>query len=326
VPPPLSGADGLKIANPCPEIQNIPLSEPRKLAWCRLREVTEPHPIYTELPQWEFFIPDEVVMGAPNDIATLEFPNERSVGQKTILYNLAAYEHVRYTTSYWRPCVPTLNFLKCQSGLSHWMMPFPPNAKIVKTFWVDLSHLPESSDPDDFYSYEPPNGNRMYLVGMHLNTKDIPGGNSGTGSWLWATFFVPPPPGDTEDKGGRPLSQRFHVDCQVGHRNDMPDEIAGVWRQFVLCTNDEGPSNHKCGNPWGPKDECEKETCNACHTRVGAITYPESIAGLNTHQLQWLFTLRPSSGVTDDCYEQIQAALANGDPTPWDAYATEGCD
>ena len=204
-----------------------------------------------------------------------------------------------------------MKFLGCGNGLSHWMVPFPPSAIIVKSFWATESYLPESSKTSDFYSYKPPGNSRQYLVGMHVNSKDFLNKHSIFSSWLWATFFVPPPEGDTKDKGGRPLSDRFDTSCQVGHNNDVPGGVEGVSRNFVLCTNNEGPENHRCGNPWGPKNECQSATCDSCHTFLAELTFPEKIAGLDTHQLQWLFTLRV--GGDGACYDEIKAAIDDGD-------------
>ena len=158
---------------------------------------------------------------------------------------------------------------------------------------------------------------------MHLNTKDPPGQVAGTGSWLWATFFVPPPPADTLDKMGRPLSDRFHTACGAGHQNDMPLEVQGVWRNFVLCVGDEGSSSHRCGNPWGPKDECLEDTCNGCHTTRAQWEYPEYVSGENTHQFQWMSSLK--TGQTD-CYNELKPLIEAGDPTPYSQLGNPACD
>jgi hypothetical protein len=136
---------------------------------------------------------------------------------------------------------------------------------------------------------------------------------------------MPPPQGDTKDKDGRPLTDRYNAACVAGHRNDMPADIEGVWRNFVLCVDGEGPDSNVCGNPWGPKSECFESTCNRCHTTASQATYPENIAGMNFHQFQWMTTLKPSHSVQEDCYDEIKAFLMGGDPSPYEQYMNPAC-
>ncbi len=318
--PPLWSGTDLLAKSPCEQLGQL---GSRELAWCRLAEVTREH-VSSGLPKWEHWAPRSAMFN-PVGLNETKQPPERPVGEKAILFNLPAFLHFRFTVHYNIPCVPTQNFLGCNSGLGHWMTSFPRDAMVMKTFWRGLSYLPASADPDDYYSYQPPGKEREYLVGLHLNTKDPPGELAGTGSWLWATFFVPPPQGDVLDKGGRPLTDRYNTACGTGHRNDMPADIQGVWRNFVLCTDTEGPESHKCGNPWGPKDECQDSTCNGCHTVRGQASYPESLAGMSTHQFQWMATLKPTAQAQQDCYEMIRALIDEGKPSPYEVYMNPAC-
>ena len=118
---------------------------------------------------------------------------------------MVAYDHVRNQAFYNITCVPAANFLRCDGNHTWWMAPFPPDAMIIKTFWVEHSKLPASADPADYYSYDPPGESTQYLAGMHLNTKDAE-----DAEWLWATFWVPAPGGDVATKGGDDLADFYH--------------------------------------------------------------------------------------------------------------------
>ena len=318
--PPKSGGILIKPQNPC-QFAGSPQFAHRQTAWCRLAQITAQH-VNTGLPIWESFAPRSAMFNAAGLNETKQ-PHERPVGEKYIMFNMPAFIHFRFAAHYNIPCVPTQNYLACGSSLSHWMSSFPRDAMVVKTFWLTLDYLPESADIDDYYSYQPPSSQRQYLVGMHLNTKDPPGVVSITGSWFWATFFVPPPPADTLDKMGRPLSDRFHTACGTGHRNDIPIEVQGVWRNFVLCVGDEGSASHRCGNPWGPKDECLEDTCNDCHATRAEWEYPTSVGSDNAHQFQWMSSLRTSQ---TDCYNMLKPLIEAGEPTPYTQFQNPGCE
>jgi hypothetical protein len=66
-PGPLSTADAFASVDPsCGDDGFDPETQPRLYAWCEFEKIVRPHVNGSGLPTWEFYIPDFVVMGAPN--------------------------------------------------------------------------------------------------------------------------------------------------------------------------------------------------------------------------------------------------------------------
>lgn len=300
-PPPIWGADWFKTNVTCAN-PGDPESSPRKFMWCNFAELILPHP-QSGLPLWEYYFPANYLhVETPGtyalpSLANLPDPPDRSPADKEIMFHPVAYADA-VNGGYVDPCAIAARAYFCAPGGSgDWMPQFSESARVVKTFWLRHSELPLHADPDDYYSYDPPQGERRYLGGIHMAVS--------TGQifdyFRWATFFVPKPPADDTTKDGSPLS--FNPSCSVGGLADRPEEITGVWQHYVLCT-DSAPGEHSCGNPWGPSNECHNLSCDQCHKQVGAVS--NEFSGLDEIATAWLPTFATDS--VSECLEEIEAS------------------
>jgi hypothetical protein len=306
-PGPLSSADAFASVDPSCGGAWTPDGHPRLWSWCQFEQIVRPHANGSGLPTWEFYIPDYAVMGAPNAVAELEPPQDRSPAEKSIQYSTNAYQHAR-NEIYHQGCGPAARLAHCVGGLADWMPAFPPDARVIKTFWRSHGKLPFSADPDDFYSYDPTGPTaRQYLVGMHV----VVGTHDVFDPWQWSTFFVPRG-SDTFDKNGDPLD--YDLACNVGSSADQPQELGGVWTNFAMC-NQEQAGGSLCGNPWA-HGECAS-SCSTCHSTVGSVDFEGG-----NNQLPLSFSWMPSlipSGV-QDCLDYI-----NENPGAYDSLVPEAC-
>ena len=255
-PGPLTGASWW--AQPTPTCEAVSDTDVRLNAWCRLQEIVETS-AGTGLPIWESYIPlHNALQGFPG-LETVLPPNQRTPDEKEVMFSSDAFDAI-VALGYIDPCTIAARGYYCAStGLEGYQMPkLPDGPGVVKTFWLAASKLPASADPADYYSYQPPAGERQYLAGMHVLT----------GSNGWATCWVPKPAGDSLANDGSPL--QYNDFCTVGHGNDQPVELGGVWANFVMCAQ-AAAGEENCGNPWGPPDECRMDvlqdfgSCSGCH-------------------------------------------------------------
>jgi hypothetical protein len=254
--PPLSAGNSIK-SPPivCPSVGDIsPQATPRLLGWCRFAQLTN---VIAAHPYWNGFVPLEGVLD-PNLAYNLPKAAERDVSQKRIMYNAPSFYHI-YNNNWWRPCMPAAYRALCNKPNTDFMPFFPTSAIVIKNLWRQLPQLPHSSDGSEFYSFRKevdgqPTGDRNYLVGVNIMTKDI------KESWFWATFWVPRPNGVFTTNEGKSLNS--NQACTVGHQLDIPDDIEGLWRNYIMCVGN-APGETLCGNPWAA-GECTT-TCEGCH-------------------------------------------------------------
>ena len=305
--PPLSGGNSIQ-SQPivCPNGEIPPQGNARLLAWCRFAQLTSETGGF---PKWEGFVPLNAVLN-PELAYHLRPPVERDLSQKRIMYNAPAFYHV-YNNNWWWPCMPAAYRAICDTPNTDFMPFFPPSAIVIKPFWRTFDRLPQGSDPDDYYSFRQevngePTGERFYLVGMNIMTKDIPF------TWFWATFWVPRPNGAMLTNDGNPFS--YNTACTVGHKLDMPDDVVGVWRNYVMCVQ-TGPGENLCGNPWAP-GECF-EGCEDCHRRTGEYHFDDD--NEQPMQYDWLPSLIRQN--ENDCFLDFQDNIV-----PLEPYLPDVCE
>lgn len=303
VPPVVGGAGAVLHQQPSCESANAPLHS-RLNAWCVYERSTRTG--VGGLPNWEASIPQAVLFDGPNAPIGLPAPPDRTVGQKRTMFSTDAW-HDALSGGYLSACAQAARVAYCQGGHQDWMPPFSPGARIYKGFWRPLEKLPASANPDDLYSYQPPSGPRQYLVGLHISS----GTSNISTYWQWATFWYPRG-NDTHSKDGQPLAQTYNAGCTTGDFADQPQEIKGVWRNYVMCINGEDGGT-PCGNPWGPFDECAETSCRDCHIDF-AIDFP-GVTPLGELSTAWMLSLT-RSGPVKDCYDTIMAGKAQGQ-TPY---------
>lgn len=284
----------------------------RLRGWCNFEKATRVGP--GGLPSFETSIPQSALYDGPSAPMNLSAPADRPVSDKRIMFSADAWSEA-LGNGYFSACAQAARVAYCLGGHQDWMPAFSDHARVYKGFWRTLGKLPASANPDDLYSYQPPNGPRQYLVGLHVNT--------GTGQistyWKWTTFWFPRG-NDTHSKDGQPMSETYNPACSTGSYQDMPQEITGVWRNYMMCTNSENGGT-PCGNPWGPTDECAETTCRDCHVEV-AIDFP-GITPLGELSASWLLSVtRP--GPVKDCYEEIVAGINQGQQ-PYVNLAPDNC-
>ncbi len=296
-PPPRWGAVVFKA--PVAECEGVfdPQFDAREYMWCEFAKQTE---LTNGLPRFEWRIPLSTLLGGPTAIQKLAPPADRLPSEKAVSFSVAGY-YSAIEHGYTDPCAAAARRYYCDAFNNTWMPPFPAGDVVMKTFWRGASKLPVSADPDDYYSYQPPVGERQFLVGMHMAVS-----NGASESYFrWATLWVPRPPGDTLTKDGSPLE--YNESCNVGHNDDILPNVEGRWRNFVLCRANLGEEEF-CGNPWGPPDECKALSCGSCHIATGTVPLPApGLADQDYLALAWLPTLTDAKVKT--CYDTI--ALAN---------------
>ena len=317
--PPLWGATGFSApAPPIPPCNDFPRASRDRL-WCHFARVTQTH--LEGLPRWEYFVPVAAVL-QPHLVPWLPAPAGRTPAEKETMYSADAASFA-HNAGYTNPCAIAARRVYCREtpGIAGgWMPRFPDGQYVIKTFWLAASKLPMSADPEDFYSYQPPAGERQYLAGMHIassNQENAVAAN--VPQYLnWATYWVPKPPGDTHSKDGTPLA--YNESCTEGSFANQPATVQGVWRNYVMCSSygysDGGDAYpNKCGNPWGPSDECHG-TCLGCHAGAGLIDMQDADENDGFYdepylRIAWLPTLTDAAGVLA-CRDQIVASLQEG--------------
>lgn len=304
-----------------------PIEDERPFCWCRFEELVEP---CGGLPGFEWFIPKEFVLAESESLASLPHPNERLPEDKEIMYNLAAYCHVR-DHNLWNKCEQ--EELVEAAGVGEGDLvdipPFPRDAWVLKTNWVSEEEMPQamldlvpdgSSAEDVFYSYvyDGPgeeNGTRYYLVLLHHTTKDI-------NDWVWYDIYLP---GDTSTQEPDPDGGKMIGGCG-GRNDDIPASLAGsIWNSYFLCTDveheqplaEESVPEFKagwCGNAW-IDTECPDifdeqgggDTCMNCHdgsTEGLVMAGPTVDFGASGKlNMDFLFSLTHTISVPDPCEE-----------------------
>lgn len=268
-PPPLWGSTTFKQQEPNCTDPGDPEVSPREYMWCQFAKLIAPNVVpASALPKWEHFLSSLSVHGQET-VADLDNPDDRSPAEKFILFSPTAYSDAIGNDYPYALEIAARRWYCRAAGLgseADWMPAFSPSSRILKTFFLAESKLPKHADPDDYYSYQPPSGERQYLAGMHMAVS-----TGGIFSYFrWATFFVVKPPGDTEAKDGSPLA--WNTSCSAGSFANRPVEITGVWQNYVMCT-DAAPGEETCGNPWGPPNECHQVGCNGCHAQIGKVAF-----------------------------------------------------
>ncbi len=313
--PPLDGgaAGGISLAKPSCGDANI---DPRSRlgAWCAFIEATTTQ--NNGLPAWEDSVPQSALYASANEIANLPHPNDRSVGDKRTMYNFDTHEDLR-ANDYLDACAIAARAAYCEfNGTRDWMPAFRPSAQVYKGFWRTWEDLPASADPNDLYSYDPPNGPRQYLVGLHVAY--------GTGAqieyWNWATFWFPDG-NDLLTKGGGLLLFEYNPTCKTGSLANQPQEVTGVWKNYLMCIDTEN-DGAPCGNPWGPQDECKAEGCRSCHLNA-TIDMPPGATPTGETSTAWMGTWTRAADVLA-CYDEIQTGLDN-DQEPYVQLTPDEC-
>ncbi|MCB9524644.1 MAG: hypothetical protein H6702_14885 [Myxococcales bacterium] len=310
--PPLTGGNGT-IQAIQPSCEDVGVNSPARLrAWCAFVQATRTSPL--GLPWFESGIPQSAWRDGLNAINNLPHPADRSVSDKRTMMNANAWTDAQ-SNGYLSACAKAARVSYCIGGLSDWMPPFGLSSHIYKGFWRPYHKLPASLDASTLYSYDPPDGPRQYLVGLHIS---VSRGNIST-YWHWATFWIPRGT-DTLSKDGQPLSLTYNGACSTGDFQDQPQEVQGIWGNYVMCVNGESGGT-QCGNPWGPLDECTQVSCRDCHL-AGAVDFP-GVTPLGELSTAWMFTLTDAAAVKA-CYEEIEAGRANGQ-TPYINLAPQEC-
>jgi hypothetical protein len=205
----------------CGQDRLHPIDDERAFGWCRLQELVEP---CNGLPAFEWFVPFEQALGLEEDIFPLVEPADRSPADKAILFNPAAYCHIR-DNDLWNQCA--LEDL-LEAGNTA-IPPFPRDAWVVKTAWRPFWEMPAQLNLDNFYSYEyPPDHTRYYLTALHLITKDID-------DWFWMDLYRPLQISWDEDR-----PSITGIGGCGGRNDDLPAALEDtVWASYHLCTDVE---------------------------------------------------------------------------------------
>jgi hypothetical protein len=298
--PPLSGGHGtvLPLQPTCAD-DDPDAPDTRLSAWCQFVAATGTGS--SGLPRWESSVPQSALTQHPSALNDLPAPADRPVDDKHIMYGVDAWSDA-IDGGYFSPCAQAARVAYCVGGQQDWMPPFMTGSRIYKGFWRPYAKLPASVDPNDLYSYQPPDGPRQYLVGLHIAA----GKAQISTYWKWATFWLPRG-NDTTTKDGHPIGETYNPSCTTGSFEGMPQEVQGVWRHYAMCVNDENGGT-ACGNPWGPTDECLQDTCRNCHLQ-NAIDFP-GVTPTGELSTAWMVTLTRPDPVKS-CFAEIQAGLAH---------------
>lgn len=299
VPPLVGGAGSVQLKKPSCDDPNISDTS-RVHAWCVFEQSTRAG--VQGLPQWESSIPQAVIHDGPAAPIGLPAPEDRPVVNKRTMFSTDAFSEA-LGGGYFSPCAQAARVAYCQGGQQDWMPPFSQQARIYKGFWRPFGKLPASVDPDDVYSYQPPDDERQYLVGLHISSGKLQISNY----WSWATFWIPKG-NDTHTKDGTPIGQVYLPACSTGSFADQPQQVQGVWRNYMMCVNGENGGTH-CGNPWGPADECAQDSCRDCHVRF-AIDFP-GVTPTGELSTAWMLSMT-QPGPVKACYDEIVAGIQNG--------------
>ncbi|MEZ0311969.1 MAG: hypothetical protein ACAI38_09345 [Myxococcota bacterium] len=279
-----------------------PYLHPRQYSWCAfLRMVLEVQGV----PQFEKLVPLNRVADTNDPTPTIPEPMQRAIADKgTIVEQGLANRYV--SLGYADPQSIAERMDYCGPSFdSHWMPRFKTEDRMLKLFWAVESEL-GGVDKTKLYTYQPPSGPRQYLVGMHIAVARYDQyaelDPTDKGYFRWITFWVP--------NVGNP-SQRYNQQCaaDLGHNDDKPDALQGTkWGEFVMCSELDGFS--KCGNPWGPHNECTVNStpgCATCHAGPtgGRLNLPNDDSfGL---RLGWLFLPKYKSAQIEAHVNEFQS-------------------
>jgi hypothetical protein len=287
---------------PAPSCDDLgPDASALRRGWCAFAEVTAPresydpddvddHIAYLGLPVWEGFLPASVL--SPGGPAWVIDPREQPASLKRVKVEPRMANRLQ-SAGYFEACAIAARSHHCGNLSASWMPHLPVGSRIVKAFWQPQGGLPASANPDAFYSWVPPAANgavpqRLYLVGMHVS--ESTGQSAGNDGYLtWGTYWYPVAPGETHTKDGRSIDDVYNPSCFVGGASERPAALAGTpYENWHACV--QAGSKGKCGNPWGPRDECEANLeedlgCVGCHIAAGTIALPE---GANNPDEPWM--------------------------------------
>lgn len=300
--PSIVGSAAGTVAAKKPTCDDPNIEEDSRLeAWCAYKAATK---VSNGMPAWERSVPQSMFQESWWDILNQPVPSNRSVSDKRIMINYDAWQDAS-NNGYFDPCAQAARVVYCDGYGSDSAMPeFRPSAHVYKGFWRRYDELPASANASDLYSYDPPDGPRQYLVGMHVSYS----AGDRQEYFKWATFWFPRGT-DTMTKGGHPLAEIYNPSCSTGSFADQPAGLTGVWSNYVMCINDENGGT-PCGNPWGPTNECSVQTCAECHQEI-RIPFPGQTM-LGWLQLGWMSSLTRSAPVKA-CYEEILAGIDAGE-------------
>ena len=285
----------------------------RRFVWCEFEKVVRTSQ-GTGLPRWESYVPLTNLLQGPNGIVNVEHPNDRTTGEKSVMFSTDSfYEAVEH--GYNIPCRAAARAYYCFGSKADWMPPFSTPQRVVKTFWRRDEKLPPSLDPDELYNYVDPNGVRQNLVGMHLAISQ----GSIFEYWTWSTFFAPRFVDEQHAKDGTPL--QWNDACTVGQIADRPVEIPGVWQTYFMCT-DHAPGEERCGNPWGPTNECKAQSCEGCHESIGFVALPDKQSNPSI-AMAWLPSL--TDWEVAECFDAIKESNDNDGVELYKSIAPEEC-
>jgi len=243
-------------------------TEPRRFFWCELEAVSEIQggdapALLQGLPLWETYRPAGGIV-EPD-------PRLRPMDQKKILFS--EWAHWFLEVPYRNGCEMAYRATLCTDDFWRtWMPAFFEDERVIKTFWKPLDDLPASVDESSLYSWDPPDMERQYLVGMHIGHSIGEAHTDPPSYFLWSTFWLPA--GDDETtKDGSPIESVMSPHCSAGSGADRPASLEGTpFAQFSMCT-DSREGEEGCGNPWEP-GECPPggpTSCTGCHTSMGTL-------------------------------------------------------
>ena len=215
-----------------------PDDDEREFGWCRFTDLISS---CAGIPKFMYFFPKDETMQQAGATFPRPHPLSISPNDKSVMYNHAAYCHVR-RHNLWNPCK-----IQALASDGHEEIPeFPCKSIVVKTLWRTAAQLPPSPDPDTLYYHYDHGGTRHYLTLLHFTDKS-------RADWHWADLYV-----DTSIGG---------IGGCGGGQSGMPVGApwTGVWQNYSMCTNiqDTVPGGSDCGNLEIPI-ECA-QTCQGCH-------------------------------------------------------------
>jgi hypothetical protein len=282
----------------CGPMNLHPINDERAFGWCRFEELVKP---CGGLPAFEWFIPDAFVTSKSGSLAALPHPNDRSPAQKSVMYNWAAYCHVR-KHKLWNEC----KLRDLIAGGSSEIPDFPVSGWVLKTAWRTddpsaplCQRMPAGVDLGKYYSYVySGDGRRWYLTAIHHTTKDLD-------KWFWFDAYMP-------DQVLQSCGFVRGIGGCGGTNLDIPASLAAtIWKDHALCTNitetqpivsggfdgvgpGGGTNSAWCGNfQFSP--ECPDsidggggaDTCLNCHADASAF-----IPGAGSIKVDFLMSLR----------------------------------
>ena len=131
----------------------------------------------------------------------------------------------------------------------------------------------------------------------------------------WATFWMPKPEGAVLNKAGEPMSADYNEDCFAGGPQDRPQELSDTpWGNFHMCAQHN--KGARCGNPWGPKDECRPdpaptvdwdnaEGCAGCHASRTELKWSKNAPVESVMRMGWLTIPTSIQGDAQTCLDAI---------------------